>query len=144
MVTAIASWLEAHQTFAIVMVGLSVVLAIGTAAALPWLVAALPRDFFSTEAPAVSRWAEHHPVIRWTIRVLKNLLGAVLVVVGVGLLALPGQGLLTIAVGVVLLEFPGKRRLERWVARRRSVWRALNWVRRRMGREEFAEEHRER
>jgi len=137
MVRAISSWLEAHQTFALSMVTLSALLAIGSLLALPWVVAALPRDFFSTEAPAVSRWAAHHPGVRWTIRVVRNAAGVVLVVVGVGLLVLPGQGLLTIAVGVMLLEFPGKRRLERWVARRPSVWRALNWVRRRMGRERF-------
>jgi hypothetical protein len=45
----------------------------------------------------------------------------------------PGQGLLTIAVGLILLDFPGKFRLERWLATRRSVWRSLNWLRRRAG-----------
>jgi hypothetical protein len=51
------------------------------------------------------------------------------------MLIVPGQGMLTIAVGLVLTNFPGKFRLERWIATRRSVWRSINWLRRRAGRE---------
>jgi hypothetical protein len=46
----------------------------------------------------------------------------------------PGQGLLTILIGVMLLDFPGKRRLERWLLRRRGVLAAINKVRARYGR----------
>jgi hypothetical protein len=35
----------------------------------------------------------------------------------------------------MLLDFPGKYRLERWLATRRAVWRSINWLRRRAGRE---------
>ena len=43
--------------------------------------------------------------------VLKNLLGVVLILIGVILSVpgLPGQGLLTVLAGVFLLDFPGKR-----------------------------------
>ena len=57
--------------------------------------------------------------------------------VGIAMLVLPGQGLLTIVVGIVLLNFPGKYRLERWLATRSPVWRSLNWLRRRAGRPEL-------
>jgi len=57
--------------------------------------------------------------------------------VGLGLLVLPGQGLLMIVVGLALVQFPGKRRVELWLVHRRRVWRALNWVRRKMGKPEF-------
>jgi hypothetical protein len=65
----------------------------------------------------------------------KNLLGAVLIVAGLLMLVVPGQGLLTIAVGLALTDFPGKFRLERWIVKRPSVWRTINWLRRRAGRE---------
>jgi hypothetical protein len=38
-------------------------------------------------------------------------------------------------VGLGLTSFPGKRRLELWVVQRRSVRRAIAWLRRRAGRE---------
>jgi hypothetical protein len=66
--------------------------------------------------------------------VLKNALGIVLVVAGLVMLIVPGQGLLTIAVGLMLIDFPGKYRLERWLATRRPVWRSINWLRKRAGR----------
>jgi hypothetical protein len=34
----------------------------------------------------------------------------------------------------MLLNFPGKYRLERWIAARRPVLRSINWLRRRAGR----------
>jgi len=61
----------------------------------------------------------------------KNVLGGVFILVGIVLLALPGQGLLTILVGVMLLNFPGKFAFERWLVTRRPILRSVNWLRRR-------------
>jgi hypothetical protein len=61
----------------------------------------------------------------------------VLVVAGLVMLVVPGQGLLTIVVGLMLLDFPGKYRLERWLATRPKVWQSINWLRRRAGYEEL-------
>jgi hypothetical protein len=70
--------------------------------------------------------------------IAKSTLGAILVIAGVLMLVAPGQGLLTIAAGLMLLEFPGKYRLERWLATRRQVWSSMNWLRRRAGREQLS------
>lgn len=75
--------------------------------------------------------------MRPLILIAKNLVGLVLLIAGIAMLVLPGQGLLTIAVGLVLIDFPGKFRLERWLATRRPVWRSLNWLRKRAGRPEL-------
>jgi hypothetical protein len=61
--------------------------------------------------------------------VVKNLIGFILILAGIAMLVLPGQGVLTIVVGMVLMNFPGKFRLERWLATRPPVWRSLNWLR---------------
>jgi heme A synthase len=68
--------------------------------------------------------------------VLKNLLGAALVVFGVmlSLPGIPGQGLLTVLAGVLLLDFPGKRRLLSKVLRRPPVLRSINRLRTRFSR----------
>jgi len=52
----------------------------------------------------------------------------VLVVLGIimALPGVPGPGILTIVLGVMLLNFPGKRRLERWLIRRPMVLSAMN------------------
>jgi hypothetical protein len=54
---------------------------------------------------------------------------------GVAMLVLPGQGVLTIITGLLLLDFPGKYRFERWLVRRGPVLRGVNWLRDRAGRQ---------
>jgi len=82
-------------------------------------------------------WIDHHPVIRWTGILLKNGLGYALILIGMllSLPGVPGQGLLTILLGLVLLDFPGKRRLERWILRRPRLLVRVNGLRARFGRE---------
>ena len=74
-------------------------------------------------------WWFGHPTIRLGVLVLKNLLGVILVLVGIAMLVLPGQGIITIIVGISLLNFPGKRKLELRIFRQRRVMRAVSWIR---------------
>jgi hypothetical protein len=95
----------------------------------------LPDTYFKAEHGR-EFWAERHPVLRWGGLVLKNLLGAVLVLFGIlmSLPGVPGQGVLTILMGVMLLDFPGKRRLELKLVSRPKVLRAINRIRGRFDR----------
>ncbi len=79
-------------------------------------------------------WVERHPALRWSGLIMKNLLGASLVLLGIVMLIGPGQGLLTILLGVMLLDFPGKRALELKLVSRPKVLHAINRIRRRFGR----------
>lgn len=72
-------------------------------------------------------------LLRWTLLIGKNLLGVVLLVAGIAMMVGPGQGILTILIAVMLLNFPGKRRLERWLVSRNKVLHSINWLRRRYG-----------
>ena len=74
-------------------------------------------------------------MLRVTARSAKNILGAMLVVVGMILVlpGVPGQGVLTILVGVMLLDLPGKRRLERRIVGRPRILRTINGLRKRFG-----------
>ena len=45
------------------------------------------------------------------------------------MLALPGQGLLTIFMGLMLMNFPGKRSLELRIIRIPSILKSVNWMR---------------
>jgi len=73
--------------------------------------------------------AGHHPAIRWTGLVLKNVVGVLLILAGIAMLVLPGQGLLTIVLGIMMLNFPGKRALELRLIRFPGVLRAINHLR---------------
>lgn len=95
----------------------------------------LPATFF-LDRHCRDLWVDRHPALRWTGVVLKNLLGVLLVVLGIllSLPGIPGQGILTILIGVILLDFPGKRRMERYLVSRPRVLRTINRLRARYGR----------
>ncbi len=94
----------------------------------------LPDTYFKAEHER-EFWVERHPVLRWGGLVVKNLLGAVLVLFGVvmSLPGVPGQGVLTILLGIMLLDFPGKRSLETRIVSRPRVRSAVNALRERFG-----------
>ncbi len=102
---------------------------------IPWLVVRIPVDYFAEKKRRRVSWANQHPVVRWILLIIKNLFGVIFIVLGIGMLVLPGQGLLTILIGIILLNFPGKYRLERWLIRRKPVHRAVDWLRRKAGKE---------
>jgi hypothetical protein len=114
--------------------GGSLALLVVTPIIVGWMIVHLPKDYFAMERKPLQR-AARYPTLRMTLLVAKNLLGGILVIAGLLMLMLPGQGILTIVVGLVLLDFPGKVRLERWLVSRPSVWRSINWIRRRAHRE---------
>ena len=93
----------------------------------PWVVSRLPVDYFSTRHRHPLR--RNDGVIEWVLALLKNLLGALLVILGFILLFTPGQGILVALVGLLIMNFPGKYRLERALVSKESVLRGLNWLR---------------
>ena len=95
----------------------------------PWVVARLPPDYFSRPQREVWRESEGEPLLARALGLLKNLLGAVLVLMGIVMLFTPGQGLLTLLAGLLLMNFPGKYQLERALVRRPGVMRGMNWLR---------------
>jgi hypothetical protein len=100
----------------------------------PYFLSRLPSDYFSRrERSALGIPEGPMPPFRVALRVLRNLLGLVLVLLGIAMLVLPGQAIVTIIIGVFLMDFPGKRRFERWVIARPRVMRTLNSLRLRAG-----------
>lgn len=103
----------------------------------PVILVYLPADYFSVARRSRRRSFATHPFIALSLLLVKNLLGTILLLAGILMLALPGQGLLTIAVALMLLDFPGKYRAERWLVTRQQVRQAINWVRLQAGRPEL-------
>jgi hypothetical protein len=113
--------------------GLSIVALIATVIGMPWVVARLPSDYFNRPVRSVWRNLGQEPLYALALGFLKNLLGAVLVLLGLVMLFTPGQGLLTLLAGLLLMNFPGKYQLERALVERPGMLRALNWLRARHG-----------
>ena len=97
----------------------------------------LPENYFSESRP--SRLADVHPIRRWATLIIKNIVGAVVVAFGIVLTmpGIPGPGVLTILLGMMIMDFPRKRRLERWLIGRPSVFAAVNRLRNRYGKPAF-------
>lgn len=126
-------WFETHEW---VMAGASVasiLIFLVSVILVPLVAARIPADYFAHERRPPGLWAQRQWPLRWAIRLGKNALGAALILAGLAMLVLPGQGLLTIIVGLLLLDIPGKYRVEKRLVRMKRVRAGLNWLRRRAG-----------
>ncbi|TWT79936.1 putative transmembrane protein (PGPGW) [Planctomycetes bacterium CA13] len=111
----------------------SVVMFVGSLIAVPAIIVRLPEDYFAHRhrhpiKPSGKRIGMHYV---WLAG--KNLLGVAFVVMGIAMLVLPGQGILSMLIGLSLLNFPGKYHLEQLIVSRDPVLRSLNWIRHRAG-----------
>lgn len=72
-----------------------------------------------------------HWTMKWGAVILKNLLGVLLIALGIvlSLPGVPGQGLLTILLGLIMLDIPGKRPLEARIIQRPTIQSAINKLR---------------
>jgi hypothetical protein len=128
------AWIGDNARLAGTVAGISLLLTLIYLVLIYLFILNISPDYFLSRRPSEGTLRFRHPLVRITFRVLKNLLGALFVGLGLALLLLPGQGLITVLIGISMLEFPGKRRLELNIIRRRPVLKAVNWLRTRAGR----------
>ncbi len=114
-------------------VGASIFMFVGSLIVLPLLLISMPADYFTHRGPRLGWLSKQHPAVRLTILVAKNVIGLALLVAGIVMLVTPGQGILSMLVGICLMDFPGKRRLERFMLRRRGVLSTINVIRTKAG-----------
>jgi hypothetical protein len=103
-----------------------------------FIVVKIPPDYFHKDHPR-ELWSDRHPVVRFLGIFAKNVLGVLLVALGVvmSIPGVPGQGILTILLGIMLLDFPGKRRLEYKLVSRPQVLKTINKLRHRFDKPEL-------
>jgi H+/Cl- antiporter ClcA len=109
--------------------GLSVGLTVGSIALAVAVIVRWPPDHFARVHPIED--IEQHVVARWLALIAKNVLGGIVILLGMVMMlpGIPGQGLLTVIVGVTLLDFPGKRRMERRLIARPRILHSINKLR---------------
>ena len=125
-------WLRSHQDILGWMGLFSLVMMVATLLTVPMIIIRLPSRYLTTEDDGLSQIP---PRWRWPYIVAKNMMGMLLVMAGLSMLVLPGQGLLTLAIGLVLLDFPGKRRLGRRIIGQQRILSAINRLRARAHKE---------
>ncbi len=69
-------------------------------------------------------------LFRPQMQIVKNLAGGILICLGMVMLIVPGQGLLTLFLGLVIMDFPGKNKVIRCLIRVKTIQNSLNWIRR--------------
>ena len=73
----------------------------------------------------------------FVINAIKVITGLCLLVFGIAMLVLPGQGLITMVIGLSLIPFPGKNKFEQKILSLQSVRTSLNWIRMKANKEPF-------
>ena len=92
-----------------------------------WLVALIPSDYFINRN--TSKFKVAYPSLWLVSTIIKNILGYTLIIGGILMLFLPGQGMFTIFVGLLLSNYPGKFYLERKLIAMPKIYKTVNWLR---------------
>ena len=93
----------------------------------------IPSDYFINKKH--SKFKSKYPIIWLVSMIIKNLIGYVLIIGGILMLILPGQGLFTIFIGLMMSNYPGKYFIERKFIAIPSVLKTINWLRKRSNQE---------
>jgi len=125
-------WFQDHKPFVMWVTIASAVMFVGTLVVIPIIITRMGEDYFMPHRR--KSFATLHPALRLVGLVLKNLLGGIFFILGVLMIFMPGQGLLTILVGLALLDFPGKRAAELRLIRYPPVHKSIDWIRRKADR----------
>ena len=106
----------------------------GTLAVAVVVIVRLPSDYFqpSIARPFMECWPKP---LRWIGLFLKNVLGVLVIFIGIALSlpGVPGQGLLMILLGLMLVDFPGRREFAHRIVRIPRVLATINRLRARFG-----------
>jgi uncharacterized membrane protein len=94
----------------------------------------LPTDYFQSNRQT-KFWSGPRPAVHAAKVIGKNLLGVLLVAIGIvlSLPGVPGQGLLTVLLGVMLIDFPGKRTVEQKLLKRPAIRDGITRLRQKFG-----------
>ncbi|MEI8371467.1 MAG: hypothetical protein WCJ35_01400 [Planctomycetota bacterium] len=102
-------------------------------------VATLPPTFLQTPDTSLGS-TQANPVPRWVRRIGKNLVGLLVIAIGLvlALPGVPGPGLPFVLVGLILVDFPGKQQWVRKLLSVPGVLSGINALRVRLGKPSLA------
>ena len=92
------------------------------------LVSLIPEDYFINKKD--SKIKTNNIFIWYIVLIFKNLIGYSLILGGIMMLVLPGQGLFTIIIGLMMSNYPGKYSIEKKFIAIPTILKSINWLRR--------------
>ena len=118
---------EAYRSLIIWFGSISLFIFLFSLLTIKWLVALIPEDYFINRK--ASKMRSSNPVLWYIVLIIKNVVGYSLVLGGIMMLVLPGQGVFTIIIGLMLSNYPGKYSIERKFIAIPSILKSINWLR---------------
>ena len=130
----IISWSSMNSDLLFLLGSLSIFILIISVFMMVLIISFLPEDYFKSEnRNLISRVQNsRYPFLKLLVLITKNFFGVFLLLSGILMLVLPGQGILTIITGLVFMDYPGKYKFERKLLRQKGVINSINWIRSRL------------
>ena len=137
-IISLFNWVDNYRVVIWWISALSAVIFIIFLFAIPIFIVKLPADFFIQQSlPTACPASQKHPLVRLIYLTAKNLIAVMIILAGIAMLFLPGQGVVTIIIGVSMLTIRGKRRLVLGLVCHRLIMQSLNRLRARFNKPAF-------
>ena len=130
----IISWSSINSDLLFLLGSLSIFILIISVFMMVLIISFLPEDYFKSENRNLISSVQNsrYPLLKLLVLITKNFFGVLLLLSGILMLVLPGQGILTIITGLVFIDYPGKYKFERKLLRQKGVINSINWIRSRL------------
>ena len=130
----IISWSSMNSDLLFLLGSLSIFILIISVFMMVLIISFLPEDYFKSENRNLISCVQNSrfPLLKLLALITKNFFGVLLLLSGILMLVLPGQGILTIITGLVFMDYPGKYKFERKLLRQKGVINSINWIRSRL------------
>ena len=130
----IISWSSMNSDLIFLLGSLSIFILIISVFMMVLIISFLPEDYFKSENRNLISSVQNsrYPLLKLLGLITKNFFGVLLLLSGILMLVLPGQGILTIITGLVFIDYPGKYKFERKLLRQKGVINSINWIRSRL------------
>ena len=130
----IISWSSMNSDLLFLLGTLSIFILIISVFMMVLIISFLPEDYFKSENRNLISSVQNsrYPLLKLLVLITKNFFGVLLLLSGILMLVLPGQGILTIITGLVFMDYPGKYKFERKLLRQKGVINSINWIRSRL------------
>jgi len=125
-IESITEFISSYKVYILWLATISLFVFIFSLLSIKWLVALIPTNYFIKKKVKSKR---SYSFIWFLSIIVKNLIGYTLILGGILMLVLPGQGLFTILMGLILSNYPGKYSIERKFISMPSVLKTVNWLR---------------
>ena len=130
----IVSWSSMNSDLLFLLGSLSIFILTISVFMMVLIISFLPEDYFKSENRNLISSVQNsrYPLLKLLVLITKNFFGVLLLLSGILMLVLPGQGILTIITGLVFMDYPGKYKFERKLLRQKGVINSINWIRSRL------------